>query len=79
MYALAPRIDILLHVPHPRIRRVQAASFRLTTCEGDVEHLKTTRKEREGEFAFRKNAHPPQEADGAEECRELARCAESGE
>ena len=68
--------DILLHVLHPRIRGVQAAFFHLTTREGDVEHLDTTRQEREGEFAFQKNAHPPQEADGAEECRELARCAE---
>ena len=56
MYALAPRVDILLHVPHPHIRRVQAAFFHLSPCGGDVEHLDTTRKECEGEFASGKLA-----------------------
>jgi hypothetical protein len=79
MHALAPRVDVFLHVPHPSIRSIRSALFTLSACQCNVERLEVARKKCEGELAFRKDTYPPQEADGAEKARELAWGAESGE
>lgn len=71
MYALAPCIDVLLYVPHPSIQRIQPLFLILRACQGNVERLEAPCEERESEFAFRKDTHPPQEADGVEDVRKL--------
>jgi hypothetical protein len=79
MYALAPRVDVVLHVPRPSIWRIQSSFLTLRACQGNVERLKAPGEERESEFTFWKDAHPPQEADGAEQGQKLAWRAKSSE
>ena len=62
MYALALRVDVLLHVRRPSIWRIHPSFLTLRACQGNVERLEAPGEERESEFAFRKDAHPPQEA-----------------
>ncbi len=79
MHALPPSVDVFLHVPRPSIRDIQSTLFTFRACQRNVECLEAASKKCESKLAFGKYTHPPQKADGAEEARELAWGAESGE
>lgn len=62
VHTFAPRIDVFLHVSHPRIRRGQPTLFTFGTCEGDVEWVEAPGRGSD-ELNSRKDAHPTQDAD----------------
>jgi hypothetical protein len=78
MQALVPRVDVFLHVSHQASGASNQRISPLGDCQGNVERLETAPKTCEGELAFRKRTYQPQEADRAEEARELALGTGSG-
>lgn len=66
MHTFAPRIDVLLRVSRPPIRRGQPTFFAFGTCGSDAERVVAPSEGSGVELNFWKDTHPTREADDAE-------------